>query len=168
MIENKKILIYGYGNPGRQDDGLGNFFVEEMKTWSEINKFTNFEFDSNYQLNIEEAELMTHYDLVIFADASIEETFDDFLLSKVNGQHELSFTSHAASPAYIYLLAEQLFGKAPETFLLHIKGYEFEFLGKLTSKAEENLKKALEFIQIHLKSNTLHEVAVEMNESTLS
>ena len=27
----KKILIYGYGNPGRQDDGLGTMLVERLE-----------------------------------------------------------------------------------------------------------------------------------------
>jgi Ni,Fe-hydrogenase maturation factor len=28
-----KILVYGFGNPGRQDDGLGIFFVNEFEKW---------------------------------------------------------------------------------------------------------------------------------------
>ena len=27
------ILIYGYGNPGRQDDGLGPTLVDALETW---------------------------------------------------------------------------------------------------------------------------------------
>ena len=34
----KKILLYGYGNPGRQDDGLGVLLVEELEKWSKINQ----------------------------------------------------------------------------------------------------------------------------------
>ena len=29
-----RILIYGYGNPGRQDDGLGIRLSEELENWA--------------------------------------------------------------------------------------------------------------------------------------
>ena len=68
-----KILIYGYGNPGRQDDGLGNAFTNRIQEWVAIEGLHDFHFDSNYQLNIEDAEAISNMDLVIFADASEEE-----------------------------------------------------------------------------------------------
>lgn len=168
MPINNKILIYGYGNPGRQDDGLGNEFVEMMKNWVRENGLDNYYFDSNYQLNIEEAHTLQDYDTVIFADASIEEEIEDFLLTRVTGKDELSFTSHAASPSYIYMLSEQLFGKAPKTYLLHIKGYEFEFLGEVTPQAKENLHKAFIFITENIINNSLEKVATVNDNSTLS
>ena len=33
---NKKILIYGYGNPGRMDDGLGNQLIDLLDAVSPI------------------------------------------------------------------------------------------------------------------------------------
>lgn len=35
-----KILIYGYGNPGRQDDGLGNEFIKRMEKWVRSEELT--------------------------------------------------------------------------------------------------------------------------------
>ncbi|NJK85082.1 MAG: hypothetical protein HC906_03035 [Bacteroidales bacterium] len=32
------ILIYGYGNPGRQDDGLGVLLCERLLKWVHENK----------------------------------------------------------------------------------------------------------------------------------
>ena len=55
MPDPKRILIYAYGNPGRQDDGLGNKFVEEMAEWISDDSITNIVLESNYQLNIEDA-----------------------------------------------------------------------------------------------------------------
>ncbi len=119
------ILIYGYGNPGRQDDGLGNAFTSRIQEWVAIEGLHDFHFDSNYQLNIEDAEAIAGMDLVIFADAS-EEEIDDFCLSKVDGTSGVSFTTHAASPGYIVNLCDELFNKKPLVLLLHIKGYEWE------------------------------------------
>ena len=70
-------------------------------------------------------------DIVIFADASIEE-IDDFIFTKVNPDNStIEFTMHAVSPAFVLDLCRKLYGKCPETYLIHIKGYEWEFEEKL-------------------------------------
>lgn len=147
-----QVLIYGYGNPGRQDDGLGNAFVEEIKAWAAQEKLEGIEFDSNYQLNIEDAAGIAEKELVIFADASVEEDVIDFELTPVTENTEVSFTSHAASPGYIYYLSKALFGKQPATYLLHIKGYTWNFEEGLSEKATRNLNLAVEALKIKLRN----------------
>ncbi|MCK4515905.1 MAG: hypothetical protein KAU31_11640, partial [Spirochaetaceae bacterium] len=71
-----KILIYGIGNPGRQDDGLGALLVEEIQRAaipgaSIPGTDHELSFDANYQLNIEDAEAISRHDIVVFADASL-------------------------------------------------------------------------------------------------
>ncbi len=146
-----QILIYGYGNPGRQDDGLGNELVRRLEKWAREEGIPGIEFDSNYQLNIEDAEAIAGKDLVIFADASVEE-IDDFLLTPVTEETEVAFTSHAASPGYIVKLANDLFGCRPAVYLLHIRGYEWDFREGLTTRAKENLLKAEGFMKEMLKN----------------
>jgi hydrogenase maturation protease len=143
---NIRILVYGYGNPGRQDDGLGIELVNRLEEWAAANELADITFDNNYQLNIEDADLISRMDLVVFADAS-EEDIEDFALTKVDGNGKLSFTTHAASPGYIVKLCRDLFKKEPQVYLLHIKGYEWAFQEGLSNKAEENLEKALVYIQ---------------------
>ena len=137
-----KILLFGYGNPGRQDDGLGIAFVEIIKAWAEKEGLEGFDFESNYQLNIEDADLIADKDLVIFADASVED-LDDYCISVVDGKAKVTFTTHAASPGYIVQLCEELFQKKPAVYLLHIKGYEWDFSEGLSEAASENLEKAV-------------------------
>jgi hydrogenase maturation protease len=152
-----KILIYGYGNPGREDDGLGNELVKRLEAWAVENALTGVEFDSNYQLNIEDAEIISEKDLVIFADASTED-IEDYVLTEVTGESDVSFTTHAASPGYIVKLCQDLFTKCPKVYLLHIKGYQWEFREGLSEQAENNLRKAFSFIKEYLinlqKDNT--------------
>ncbi len=140
-----RILVYGYGNPGRQDDGLGIELVNKLENWAAEKRLSGIEFDNNYQLNIEDADAISNQDLVIFADAS-EEEIDDFCLSVVDGTGTLSFTTHAASPGYILKLCQELFQKDPRVLLLHIKGYEWEFREGLSSRAVENLEAAFLFM----------------------
>jgi hydrogenase maturation protease len=141
-----RILVYGYGNPGRQDDGLGIELVSRLEKWADETGLADIEFDNNYQLNIEDAEVISRKDLVVFADAS-KENIEDFCLSKVDGRGKLSFTTHAASPGYIVKLCQELFQKEPLVFLLHIKGYEWAFQEGLSSKAQINLEKAVSFMK---------------------
>ncbi len=140
------VLIYGYGNPGRQDDGLGNAFVEKMEQWVRDGNISSITFDSNYQLNIEDAEAIADKDLVIFVDAS-DEPIDDFCLTRVNASEaSVEFTMHAVSASFILHLCNQLFDKYPECYLLHLKGYEWEFKEGLSGKANSNMLKAFDFL----------------------
>lgn len=141
-----RILIYGYGNPGRQDDGLGNAFVESMETWATEKGLSGIEFDSNYQLNIEDADAIADKDLVIFADASTED-LEDFSLTPVDDEKGVTFTTHAASPGYVAKLCSELYGKSPAVYLLHLKGYEWDFREGLSEKALQNLNLAVEYIK---------------------
>ncbi|HDD62225.1 MAG: Ni/Fe hydrogenase [Chloroflexota bacterium] len=146
-----QILVYGYGNPGRQDDGLGNELVRRLEEWVIAEGIVDIAFDSNYQLNIEDADAIAQNELVIFVDAS-EEDIEDFCLSSVDGKGKLAFTTHAASPSYIVKLCQELFQKTPRVFLLHIKGYEWAFQEGLSSRADENLAKALDFMKKMLEN----------------
>ncbi len=146
MKKNPTLFIYGYGNPGRQDDGLGNAFVEKMEQWAQDNNISSITFDSNYQLNIEDAEAISDKDLVIFVDASTE-PINDFCITRVNpSEATVGFTMHAASPSFILHLCNQLFDKYPDCYLLHIKGYEWEFREGLSRGAKSNLMKAFDFL----------------------
>lgn len=145
-----KILIYGYGNPGREDDGLGNALVNALEDWAMKEELEGFSFDSNYQLNIEDAEAISDKDLVIFADASIE-NLEDFALTAVDSSTKVAFTSHAASPGYIVDLCKQLYNKIPATYLMHIKGYQWAFREGISEKAQNNLGLAVAHLKARLK-----------------
>ncbi len=143
----KSILIFAYGNPGRQDDGLGNCLVEELQPWISSNGMDNVTLESNYQLNIEDADNIRDKDVVVFVDASIED-IDDYhfgIVETSEGRSE--FTMHAASAAYILALCIKLYNKHPETYLLQIRGYEWEFKEVLSKGAQKNLEFALGYIK---------------------
>jgi hydrogenase maturation protease len=144
-----QILVYGYGNPGREDDGLGIELVKRLEDWAIQSGLPGLAFDSNYQLNIEDAAAISEKDIVIFADASTED-INDFVLTPVTGESDVSFTTHSASPGYIVNLCSDLFGKCPRVFLLHIKGYQWEFREGISDKAEHNLISAYEFMKNYL------------------
>jgi len=122
-----------------------------MEQWVNEQGLEGYEFDSNYQLNIEDAAAISDKDLVIFADASVED-IEDFILTQVDADTKVAFTSHAASPGYIVRLCQDIYNRTPPTFLLHIKGYEWKFMEGFTEKAVENLEAAVEMMKQKLQN----------------
>ena len=138
-----KILIYGYGNPGRQDDGLGPKLIELFEAEKkENNDFQVVDLDSNYQLNIEDADNIKDYDLIIFADAS-KTCNEPFEMNEIYPSKEIQFTTHSISPQSVLAICDDIHHKQPKTYLLEMRGYEWEMLiESMSGKAEQNLNDA--------------------------
>ena len=62
-----RFLLFGYGNPGRLDDGLGPAFIEAF----EGRDLENVTLDADYQLTVEDAAAVAEHDVAIFVDASV-------------------------------------------------------------------------------------------------
>ncbi len=142
-----KILIYGYGNPGRQDDGLGDAVVQLI----EQTPIPGVTTDSNYQLNIEDAALVAEHDLVVFADASVNAA-EPFEFTRIHPASEIAFTTHAMSAPSVLALCEELYQKKPTAYLLAIRGYEWNQEQPMSEPAKNNLKKAYTFLLDFLKN----------------
>lgn len=134
-------LVIGYGNPGRQDDGLGPAFIDAFSGESD-----KIALQSNYQLTVEDALELKNYKQVIFVDASINcnEPFD---LTEITTTNNSGFGSHSLTPNALIQLCHTLYQHYPVAYILAIRGYEFDaFEEKLSDKAHNNLQQALAFI----------------------
>ncbi len=152
----KKTLIYGYGNPGRQDDGLGARFTELCEQWISENNIHHITVDCNYQLNIEDAAMIADFDTVIFVDASIVEDVTTFKLEPIQPDNsKIEFTMHAVSVGYVVDLCQKIYRKTPKAYVLHIKAYEFDFKEELTEKAIENMHQAFQYLTSEIESGRL-------------
>ena len=137
-MDRKKILVYGYGNPGRGDDGLGPALVGRI----ESEGIPGVDTDSNYQLNIEDSLALSSYETVIFADASLDGE-GAFSFTPLEPSMNISFTTHAMDPGSVLALCEELYGKRVRAFMLAIRGFCWDFHEGLSTNAEENLEAAL-------------------------
>jgi hydrogenase maturation protease len=143
----KKILLIGYGNPGRLDDGLGPALAEAVDRLG----LPGLTVDSDYQLTVEDAAVIAEHDMVIFADASINGQ-EPFFFDEITPRPALSFSSHSVEPDAVLAMASDLFGAHTKGYALGIRGYHFDEFGEeLSEKALENLAKAIEFIASFLK-----------------
>ena len=141
-MESKSILVYGFGNPGRQDDGLGPAIIERLENEGIPGVVT----DCNYQLNIEDAYSVAENDVVVFVDASLDAD-EPFSFSRIEASAEITFTTHSMSPQSVLALCAELYDRKLEAFVLGIKGYEWDFEVGLTSKAENNFNEAYTFLK---------------------
>jgi len=146
-MNDKRVLLIGFGNPGRLDDGLGAALAERISD----EQLPGVTVESNYQLNVEDAAQIAEYDEVIFADASTDAN-PPFEFMSIEGEPGgPSFSSHSVTIPQLLGLTKALFHKEPEARVLAIRGYEFnEFGEKLSEQAAANLKQAVQFLKKHL------------------
>jgi hydrogenase maturation protease len=129
-------LIYGIGNIGRQDDGLGWAFLD----WLEAEKLCPAaELNWHYQLQLEDADLIHDKKRVLFVDASKNPALECYQLETVQPNMDSSFTSHALSISSVMAICKSCFEQVPEVHLLTIRGYEWALQQGLSPKARNNL-----------------------------
>ena len=143
LLDDPTSLIYGIGNSGRQDDGLGWAFIDRLE---QIRPLSRARLRRTYQLSLEDADLISRYARVLFVDATKDPAVESFTVSRPEPKLDFSFTSHAISVPSILATTQQCFEHVPDAYLLAIRGYEWELQEGLTSPAQHNLSHSLEFL----------------------
>jgi hydrogenase maturation protease len=138
-FDNDSCLIYGIGNVGRQDDGLGWAFVDWLEAQSLC---SSAQLQRGYQLLLEDAELISTKERVLFIDATRDAAVESFTLERAAPRMDFSFTSHAISIPAIMATCQQCFEHLPVVHVLAIRGYEFGLEIGLTDAAKQNLNSA--------------------------
>lgn len=134
-----KLLIIGIGNCSRQDDGLG---------WAFLDAVTKMKIDGakvlyRYQLNIEDAELISNADMVIFIDAYNGYLEEGFSFESCNPHDSFEFTTHALNPGVVLSLCHTLYQSKPEAYILKIMGVAWTLKDGLTQDGKKNLLLAI-------------------------
>ena len=138
-----KVLLIGYGNPGRLDDGLGPALAAAVQQMG----IARVSVESPYQLAVEHAEQAAHYDVVVFADAAVNGP-EPFRWEQLTPAVDAAFSTHIVAPATILGLAHHLFQASTEGYILGIRGYAFDDFGEqISPRARDNLAAASEFFQ---------------------
>jgi len=153
------VLLVGFGNPGRLDDGLGPALAERIA----LDDLPGVTVEADYQLTIEDAAEVARYDIVVFADADTAGP-EPFWVKRIGASDDdhLSFSSHSVSPVGVLTLAKRLFNAEPEAYLLGIRGYEFDEFGEgLTDKARANLAEATTYVVHAVRDGRFTEVRPE-------
>jgi len=134
-------LLIAIGNSARSDDGLGWAFLDKLESADCFNGKTM----SCYQLQIEDAEVISHYPRVIFVDAFENPSESEYEWEVTKPLNDFTFTTHALTPSAVLFLCNDLYNSFPEAYTLKIRGYHWALEVGLSSVAEKNLYKALNF-----------------------
>ncbi len=144
LSDRDKVLVMAFGNIARGDDALGIRLAEYLS-----NEYRdNIDIETDYQLNIELSAELLNYNKVIFVDASIS-CREPFEFYKINSDSKIAFTTHSVKPETVLGVYEKCFGNhnsIPETWVLAIRGYDFDMSDSLSEKASKNLLEALDFL----------------------
>jgi hydrogenase maturation protease len=142
------LLVIGIGNSGRQDDGLGWEFLDRVQAAGALPA----RFEYCYQLQVEDAVLISTAERVVFVDSFRGRLPHGFLWKECEARSEVEFTSHVLPPQEVVFLCQRLYASKPEAYVLQIQGESWELATGLSDAARNNLEAALDFFRAHVCS----------------
>jgi hydrogenase maturation protease len=137
-----RLLVIGYGNTLRGDDGVGPKVAEAVEALS----LPGVRSLTCPLLTPELAEPVSQVSTVVFVDAAVDAP-RDVQMRKLAPAASSQIMAHAASPATLLALARDVFGHAPEAWLLTIPVNELGVGEALSPLAQNGLKIALQEIK---------------------
>jgi hydrogenase maturation protease len=147
----RRVLIAGYGNPLRGDDGLGGYAAERLREMD----LPGAVILSPHQLTPELAEDLSRADLAIFIDARDGGAPGEWRAEDVAPEPARpgAFTHHA-TPAGLAASAQLLYGHAPETVLFSMSAGSFEYGEGLSPAVEAALPALLDAVAGRVRAAT--------------
>jgi len=158
-------IIIGYGNPDRQDDGVGwqalKRIAQRLKRSTpedpsagiyDLEKSPGLLF--TLQLTPELAETLAKYDEVYFIDAHTGTYPDDLAVITLEAEFQASPFTHHMTPQTLLSLTRKLYGKTPKGTLISAHGFEFGFSNTLSPRTFDLMEELVEWIlkKINLSS----------------
>lgn len=140
-----KILVIGWGNPLRGDDGVGWRAAELLSAKLQHHDVA---VRVSHQLMPEFAEDISQSDFVVFIDAACDNSPGEIRLQKVEPDRAPSAAfSHQLSPPALLGMAERLYGSRPEACFFSVGARSFEYGEVLSPEVESALPGLLEEVE---------------------
>jgi hydrogenase maturation protease len=136
------ILVVGFGNPLRGDDGAGQAVAERVRQLG----MRDVQVVASQQLLPEFADMLAHAILVVFVDAAVGEEPGRVYCTPVRRSTEPQPT-HALSPAALLRLTRETWGWEPPAWLVRITGQAFEFSEGLSEPVARAIPHAVNLVE---------------------
>jgi hydrogenase maturation protease len=141
----RAILIVGYGNELRGDDGLGPRLAREIRALN----LPDVHCVEAHQLLPELALDLAAHDAVLFVDAiqvDADAPVQKIPLTPLTPA--VAFTGpHVSDPAGLLALTRDLYQKCPTAWLVAIPGTQFNFSDSLSPQAEKAVGQAVDAVK---------------------
>ena len=157
-----RILVIGYGNPDRQDDGVAWHILCALaqklgypapSTYEdEFVANDGLDFAFSLQLTPEMAEEIAAYARVCFVDAHTGDIPREVQMTQVESEFQRSPFTHHLTPQSLLSMCETLYNKKPEAALLSVRGYHFGFERELSTETGALVPEAVKLIMKWLDS----------------
>ncbi len=147
------VLVIGYGNPLREDDGIGWRVVEEIENGQnvgDLQSLVNCQLSTiaTHQLLPELAEEVSGAGLVVFVDASVEGEPGQIVVREiVPVTQEMGAFTHHFDPAGLLGYARDLYGRFPRAYLVTITAVSLGYGEGLSATVEGALPEVLQQIE---------------------
>ena len=136
-------LLFGVGNCGRSDDGLGWAFLDRIQNEAGFDSPVEY----RYQLQVEDAAQIARMQRVIFIDSYQGDLVDGFCWKACRPSVNFEFTTHVLPPRGVMHYCRTLFDSSPRADILMIQGHEWGLRNELSATARQNLENALAFFR---------------------
>jgi hydrogenase maturation protease len=138
-----RVLVLGYGNPSRQDDGAGHVLA-----WLVARAIRKYGDEAvlwrGHQLLPEAVLEAEDIDVAVFCDASLLSYDEGYALEKVepskSGADGLNI--HTFGPGSVLSFAAEILGRVPDGLMLSVSGDSFDFSDRLTPGCRERVRRA--------------------------
>jgi hydrogenase maturation protease len=146
------LLVIGYGNTLRRDDGVGARVAEAVETLD----IPGVRALACAQLTPELADPVSRADAVIFVDASAEGPLAHVSLRHTSPAASSRMLTHTADPATVLALARDVYGHVPAAWCLTVPAEEIGFGDELSPIAQHGLKQAVKRIRDFQRRRLIH------------
>ncbi len=151
-VADAKVLLVGYGNPLRGDDGLGPAAAEEL---ARVAALPGVEVLTPHQLTPELVDSIVGVDLVLFVDAragtDAAGTIHEMDLLPGEGA-AVGPLAHHQSPLGLLSAAQALFGHCPPAVAFSVTGGSFDFGVGLSPSVRRALPLLVERMAVRVRS----------------
>jgi hydrogenase maturation protease len=132
------LLVIGYGNELRRDDGVGPRVAREVASWGVAGVVTT----AVHQLTPELADAVGQAAAVLFVDATADGGTAGVFVQPVRPAAATQL-GHVCGPQALLALAETLSGRRPQAWLLTVVGRDFGFGEGLSAEVNAGLDRLL-------------------------
>jgi len=141
-MKHPHLLIIGYGNTLRSDDGVGPRLVEAVGTL----RLPHVKTLICQQLAPEHSGAVSMAEAVLFVDAAVDEPHE-VQWRELKPGPAAQLIAHAADPRTLLAFARDVFGHAPQAWWLTIPAMNLEFGEHLSLTTEAGYHEALDQIK---------------------
>lgn len=134
-----RVLVIGYGNTLRQDDGAGPIVAERIDAL----RMPQVHALACPQLSPEHVPLVADSELAVFIDACVDGS-SEVQLRPAIASASSQVTAHALEPATLLALARDVFGRTPPAWILTIPAVALGFGENLSPVARVGVESAVD------------------------